>query len=38
MVWNPGFVNEELQRYTNDAKNIFVRNGHVIVKAYKNGK
>jgi len=37
MQWNPGFVNEEKQRYTNDARNIFSRNGHLIVKAFRDG-
>lgn len=36
---DPGFVNHELQQYTDSQSTLFIRDGHLIVKAYRqNGR
>lgn len=42
-IWNyephePGWTNEELQEYTTSTDNVFVKDGHLVLKAIKSEK
>ena len=34
--WEPGTVNAELQKYTDSEKNVYVKNGALVIQALKD--